>query len=882
MRLSKLQIIGFKSLAEKVVLEFPKLNQTPESKGITAIVGPNGSGKSNIADAVRWVLGEQSLKIIRAKSSADIIFGGSVKKNQLNRCESSIYLSDIQETAGNISLPYQEIEISRRFYRNGETKYFINNQEARLFDISMLLAEANFGQKNYTVIGQGMIDSILQTSPQAKLDFFYDAVGVKKYQIKLNKAQNKLNLTNVSLKETKLLLAETSPHLKYLTRQVKKWDQRNKIEDEFKQTAQVYYSLKINGLLNRASEKEQEYNLLNKQFEHSLLKLRELREEVRQIAQIKSAEAEYQELQKIITQKNQDKNKLLEEKIYLTKEIESNFEIAGHADLSWIYRRQTECQEVITEQEKNLKILKNLICNLEQTLAGKNQDKNQITQKIQILEQSMQNLEKAIPNLDFLKIKQVLEEIKNLIKNYLPDKKSEISAEPSFLAQANQKIDYLISRLSGKLPADKDKLAETNRQLNDLKQQKEETLSCLNDLNLELKINSAKNNLIVNNLNRLKQEQRELQFKFTKLENKQNKNELIKKIQRDKERLEKKIKEINNGLDRYQEKINKFNQKQEENKQKLINLERQNQDEQKTADHLANLISVVKIDLVKLEEQRLNLDKEILTNLGENFKLQNIEQSAYNLDELWPKICQLQKKLNLIGPADEEVIKEYQELKGRHNFLTEQSYDLEQTVFSLDKIIIKLEKKIKTEFNEKFKILNLEFKKYFKTLFNGGQAELKICQAEPEVEENLDNSAEARGQTTPDTNADDKDKSGIIADASRLKQKGIEILASPPGKKIKNIAMLSGGEKAITFCALICAIIASNPPPFVVLDEIDAALDEANSIKLAAILKKLSDKTQFILITHNRAIMEAAGILYGVSMNEEGVSKILSLKLIDS
>lgn len=877
MRLSKLKIIGFKSLAEQVVLEFPKLNPSSASKGVTAIVGPNGSGKSNIADAIRWVLGEQSLKIIRAKSAADIIFGGSTKKSRLNRSEAVIYLSDIQENS-KLNLPYQEIEISRRFYRNGETKYFINNQEVRLFDITMLLAEANFGQKNYTVIGQGIIDSILQTSPQAKLDFFYDAVGVKKYQIKLNKAQNKLNRTTDSLKETKLLLSETAPHLKYLTRQAQKWDQRNKIEAEFKKTAQIYYSLKINDLTSRLAEKKQEYQLLDQQHQQALFKLEKLREQVRQMAQVESAETEYQELQKIISQKNQTKNKLLAEKIYLDNEIESNFEKAGQSDLAWIYRRQSEYQEQTTEQEANLNLLKNAINNLKQTIDGKSRDREKINQKIQALEQAGRNLEKINPRPDFSKIKQVLVEIKNLIQNYYQNRQAKNSTDTALLALANQKIDNLIARLSDEPIADKNKLAETARRINDLKRQKEELTALLNDFNLELKVNLAKRDFSINNLSRLQREQKELQFKLDKSANQPNKSELLQQKQKQKEQIEEQIKEANGYLDFYQEKINKFNQKQEKNKQKLLNWERQNQTEQKTADHLANLISVVKIDLAKLEEQRLNLDKEILTNLGKGFAPQKLEQKPYNLAELWAEICRRQKQLSLIGPADEEVIKEYQELKSRHAFLTEQSQDLEQTVFSLSKIIKKLEQKIKIEFSEKFKILNLEFKKYFKTLFTGGNAELKVCEAEPASEENLDNLDEA-GEQMPLPNNDQPAPTANPQDRLRPKEKGIEILASPPGKKIKNIAMLSGGEKAITFCALICAIIASNPPPFVVLDEIDAALDEANSIKLAVILKELSAKTQFILITHNRAVMEAADILYGVSMDETGVSKILSLKL---
>ena len=189
MHLKRISLLGFKSFSHKTTLEFPPPKKQEESKGITAIIGPNGSGKSNIADAIRWVLGEQSLKLLRGKKSEDVIFSGSQKSARLNRAEVTLTIDNKDKQA---DIDYTELTITRRVYRNGESEYLLNGAPAKLSDITMLLAQSNVGQKNYAVIGQGMIDSILNAAPADRKDFFDEATGVKQYQIKRNAADRKL------------------------------------------------------------------------------------------------------------------------------------------------------------------------------------------------------------------------------------------------------------------------------------------------------------------------------------------------------------------------------------------------------------------------------------------------------------------------------------------------------------------------------------------------------------------------------------------------------------------------------------------------------------------------------------------------------------------
>jgi len=248
-------------------------------------------------------------------------------------------------------------------------------------------------------------------------------------------------------------------------------------------------------------------------------------------------------------------------------------------------------------------------------------------------------------------------------------------------------------------------------------------------------------------------------------------------------------------------------------------------------------------------------------------------EEEINIDEIANQIKQLENQYNLIGGIDPEAEKEYVEIKEKYDFLSEQTTDLENAINSLESIIKELDKEIRVRFEKEFKEICKKFEEYFKILFNGGAAKIiPLKEDEINEEEKKESSAEEDEM---------KEKIKKLSKFNATGLAGIEIQACPPGKAIKSIAMLSGGEKALTAIALICSIISANPSPFVFLDEVDAALDESNSERLAKILDDLSHKTQFVVITHNRAPMHKANVLYGVTMQENGISKMLSIKLED-
>jgi chromosome segregation protein len=208
------------------------------NRGTTAIVGPNGSGKSNIADAVRWVLGEQSLKLLRGKKSEDVIFSGSEKRSRSGFAEVSLALNN--EAGGN-DIEYPEVVITRRIYRDGESEYLINKNKVKLQEVILLLARANFGQRTYSVIGQGMIDAILVASPKERKEFFDEAAGVKQYQLKRESAVRKLDASEENLKQAELILAEIEPRMRSLSRQVRRLEERANLEKELQELSILYF-----------------------------------------------------------------------------------------------------------------------------------------------------------------------------------------------------------------------------------------------------------------------------------------------------------------------------------------------------------------------------------------------------------------------------------------------------------------------------------------------------------------------------------------------------------------------------------------------------------------------------------------------------------------
>ena len=363
-----------------------------------------------------------------------------------------------------------------------------------------------------------------------------------------------------------------------------------------------------------------------------------------------------------------------------------------------------------------------------------------------------------------------------------------------------------------------------------------------------------------------------------------------------KEAAEAALAEIEKDLGEARDKLDEFNLSEEKKKQEIFAIQQESYSAQTELNRINIEFNQVKIELAKVETRREDTLSAIRENLGDSWQFNRQDDYGdLDVEESKSRIDKLKKQLELIGGIDPEVEKEYGEVQARFEFLSEQSLDLERAIKDLEKVIVELDKLIKTQFEAEFERINKDFSRYFKQLFDGGSAKLALVQKQEEqteaekirqeissqyLEPGIDNMEQ---KSELESQMEEKEKKIVYPeDKSFLANMGIEIEATPPGKKIKSMAMLSGGEKTMTALALICAIINNNPSPFILFDEVDAALDESNSAKFSGIVKELAHKTQFVIITHNRAIMSEADVLYGVTMQGDGVSRLISLKLSEA
>ncbi len=733
MYLEKLELQGFKSFAQKTVMEFPKLRGS--NPDIAAIVGPNGSGKSNVADSVRWVLGEQSLKLLRGKRAEDVIFSGSGTKARLGFAEVSLFLNNNDKKA---NIDYDQVVVKRRVYRNGESEYHINNSKVRLADIQLLLAQANFGQRTYSVIGQGMTDAILSSTPYERKNFFDEATGVKQYQIKREHAKSKIKTTEENLAQVKSLIREIKPRLKNLEQQIEKREKRKHLEKELHHLQLKHYgslwhstNTKLDDLRDKKKTIEKSHLSLNKKLSELQNKLQKLEQEQKQ------------------------------------------------ADIGDYDKVQSGYQQALTKKNE-----------LTGALAG-------FTRELEVLER----LEKAHPtNIDTEKLvesshKQI-DLLETVIKTTTLDALKDLQSKAKKLK--NEITDILKDKDSAPRETTTEKIHELTKKIRSIKQ--------------------------------------ELEIAAQEVDKKQN-------LVTDLRKVESKATSI------------------------VFDTQKQYQKLQLELNDVSSKKHHIDVELAKIETRKHDLSQEIEREVRGNLKerIKNTHNNDNQSHDHWPRIANVKSELEMIGGFEPETDEDYSETKKRHDFLAEQLHDLEDALKKTNQALHQLDAVIEKQFNKSFEKIEKGFTEYFKILFSGGTASLTLNR---QTELEMLNEDIAAGLT--------KKEQEQLANTIKM---GIEIKASPPGKKVTTINMLSGGERALTSIALICAIIRANPSPFVVLDEVDAALDEANSERFAAILEKLSHQTQFIAITHNRATMEQANILYGVTMGEDGVSKLLSIDL---
>ena len=977
MYLKSIKAIGFKSFCDPINIEL-----TDE---ITGIVGPNGSGKSNVVDAVRWVLGEQSVKSLRGEGSMiDVIFTGSKSRKASNYASVSLIFDNKDRY---LSLDVDEVIIKRTIYKSGENEYSINKQKCRLKDILDLFTDTGASKESFNIISQGDIGNILSSKAEDRRIIFEDAANVLKYKKRKEEALKKLTITKDNIQRVEDIISEITNQLKPLKVQsikAQKYIENKKelenievaliikdIDDynyEYKKSKENIELLtdKISKILSSSSKEQalieelkNKINTLNNNLYNNQKELATVSANVERLSGEKN-------LIKERSKYNSD-NILLHDNILNLKEQLLNIQNEEEnikVKLDLLNKENSELSVSLEKYNKNINALtidkEKIIIDLNKTIKKISELKN----KKEVLENSIENNSKlpygvrnVLNNIKLTGINGVVGKLFETEEKYTLSLDTALGLASTYIVtdtfkEAKEAVDYLKNNNLGRAtfyPLNVIKSRYIDKEILDKAKKHTDFIYVCNDLiNYDPKYknifeNLLGNVLVVKDLNIANEIAKVInnKYKIVTLDGNivniggsitggsiKNKDSILK----EKYELEDVIKEINttqNNLSIIENKINEIDHEYANNEQlkkdilikidinsaslneinnklKELDLTKEsiNNELRSNNNTINNVLSneedeIIKKyydeknkqDRVKIEIENLfkniEKEKEKLTDLETNLKVDNKEynnvqdelkkneikvskldikldnllniltedysisyekaKANYILEEdvevARKKVSKLKLEIKNLGDVNVSSIDEYKRIKERYDFLSSQKEDLLKASNMLLDIINQMDEIMKEKFLETFNQVQKEFSETFKELFNGGDARLEL------------------------TNSKD------------LLSTGIDIIALPPGKKLQHISLLSGGEKTLTAIALLFSILKTRPVPFAILDEVEAALDEVNVDNFGKYLHKFKNKTQFIVITHKKKTMEYADVLYGITMQESGVSKLVSVKL---
>lgn len=839
MFLKRLEISGFKSFAHHANFVF--------EPGLTAIVGPNGSGKSNVTDALRWVFGEQKQSLLRGKKADDVIFAGSDKKARLNLAEVTAVFDN---TDKKMPIDASEVALTRRVDRSGNSEYLINNSQVKLQDLSELILQSGIGTSQTAVISQGTVEHLVSGGPVELKNMIDEACGVRIYYIRRNKAWKRLEQTADNLQRARERLSELEPRLKLLRRQVEKYNQRESIEQKLKDLQREWYFAKSKTLFEQLQSVEQQ-DILRLQNEESLnAHILELKKQLSALSLVQTALEERRDiLQKEEIELRESKHALQERRAVLNSQIEmSEMSRSGeniHAKVQQLTSKKFELTTKIIESQK--------------TISQQKAERDALTEKISSIRKKIdENLEIGIPEKESFgeiarQIDQLAEDVREFENRYTQtDNVHSIASE---LIQKFHAFYQRTKKLTSAVLAPQTQ-EQTNTQ--DLQREFSEVSKKLSEISGEMEKDKLLSQW-------LEKELRDTESSLLALHGQihRNSGETSERDSNELSNIAAKIAEIESKITAVIEQKTRLQQEEFLGRTSTRAIEQELLSKQMSLEQMRKNSTDVLVEKTRIQTLLEQVRAETVTALGEEEWdglrkkiFENTPTPQDNEAALQKQIISLQGQLESIGTTDELTIQEHREVEEDYTSLKEQVEDLAKSSSDLRIAVEELDEKINQTFTESFEKINRKFQEYFQLLFNGGKSILAILYEETAQSEEED-----------------------IQTSKTKVPTGIDIKATPPGKKLASVHALSGGERALTAIALLCAMIASFPAPIVVLDEADAALDEANTVRFGQILSSLSLKTQFVTVTHNRETMAKADCLYGVTMGQDGISKVLSIKL---
>ena len=919
MRLSRIKLSGFKTFVDSTSLNFPS--------NLTGFVGPNGCGKSNIIDAIRWVMGESSARNLRGETMDDVIFSGSASRSEVSNASIELLFDNSQNKLDSKFAKFSEILIRREANRDGSSSYFLNNTRCRRKDIREVFLGTGLGPRSYAIIEQGMISKIIDSKPEELRTYLEEAAGISKYKEKRRETELRLKHTSENLSRLNDIMREINSSLTKLQKQARDAELYKALKSEEE-------NLKINIIAKKVINFDEKLELAKKENHNCLLQKDKYNSE------LTGHNSKVEELRLSRDTEQERYTKIQSESFHVAAEI-----ARAEKDIEYTLQIETSKKDNINDINDDIKKIQTQIDDLNKKQLLNDNSISECEANKSKLEINIKNIDKEIKNSSFSmqnwqssynkflsdklelqkkieleksKIETFIENIKNLEKRLNKYTESDDSADNNIQIELlensesyqkkliNFKVDY--ERHIRNLPTETAK--SLNLMLDNLVDEFKEIVIKIKENNKSVRqqIKEIQNNIKLYKDKIISSEEMLIKFaneldEFDKHKNYLEKQKLDLKQEYDKYNwqfnesseklnaqnvqittLKTEISSYSDNLARFaadidvlvlkkQEMLSDSNKPLELNiKNKLNEFINKKKDKDSQLVISQDKISLIDNEIRKYEEkigslsislqsvdQQVNETNIKLAELNTN-KLALIENSDFNRDTILLSIKNTddipleenenilaitKNKIDKLGAINLAAIDELKEHEERKTYLDKQYEDLTKSVETLESAIKKIDIETKSKFKDTFDAINKNLTYFFPKIFGGGKSYLELT---------------------------DND----------LLNTGVNIMAKPPGKLVKNLNLLSGGEKAGTGIAFVFSIFRINPAPFCLLDEVDAPLDEANNERFCNVVKEMSESVQFIFITHNKSTMQMADVLSGVTMRESGVSKMVSVNVEDA
>ena len=785
---------------------------------MSCIVGPNGCGKSNVIDAVRWVLGESSAKNLRSDSMTDVVFNGSSSRKPVSKASVELFFDNKEGRIGGEFSSYSEISVRRSLELDGQSNYYLNGTSCRKKDITDVFLGTGLGPRSYAIIEQGMISQLVSAKPEEMRGYIEEVAGISRYLERKKETESRIKRTKENLSRLEDLREEISRLLFKLQRQAK--------------AAEKYHEL-------RKDETKAQLMLLGSKWR-----------DVSSLLVAKEKEVKDQELkvEEINSQKNTSDSEIIKlraKQIELQTaldKVQQEFYSFG-ADISRTEQEISLKKDRVNEIAEKISTNKIQIDTRNREIEKLSENKSSAQLEISAIENELKSLKENTDGPDTAEAEKIeglwlifiteTKDILNNIVNSIGSIKSKLSNNDS-VDDDLRKIESLQNDLK-KLETEPNKLTKLTQDflINASEGAKQQRINLIEktdkyaELQAKLASMNSEDSHISTKLQDLTQENRDLE---------EESKELTQPINEIQEKLDQLL------LDRLKVEENLLESRKaiEECNASIHKIEREKIEKEQAAITLRELLENLRLERQASKIEQNNIEKQVEELEGDLSKIKNELVDDKSVESYSADLEAIELKISRLGAINLAAMEEYDQESKRKELLDEQHNELMQALETLERAITKIDKETRTTFKDTFDKLNQSLSQSFPKLFGGGHAELVML-------------------------GDD------------LLTCGIGISARPPGKKNASVSQLSGGEKALTAIATVFAFFELNPAPFCLLDEVDAPLDDLNTMRFIDLVDEMSQRVQFVYITHNKISMEKSKHLMGVTMQEPGVSRMVAV-----